>query len=168
MSNKIVIIVTIIHRTEAVARARELNLLQVRPSPPLLLSPRAATPPAPPEILPSATDSGRCARYPALMDERRARWDERGEDRMEHYRIRLHGHLDPGWATAFAGLQLTHCRDGTTLLRGPVADQAALHGLLQHLGGLGLPLLEVRRLDRRAKRPRAHTPRVPGPCDSRT
>ena len=48
----------------------------------------------------------------------------------------------------FAGLELTRRRDGTTQLRGPVADQAALHGLLQRLGSLGLPILEVRRLDR--------------------
>ena len=67
---------------------------------------------------------------------------------MEHYRIRIQGHLDRGWAADFTGMELTHRADGTTLLRGPVADQAALHGLLQRLGGLGLPLLEVRRLDR--------------------
>ena len=67
---------------------------------------------------------------------------------MEHYRIRVQGHLDQGWATYFPGLALTRHRDGTTLLLGPVADQAALHGLLQRLGSLGLPLLEVRRLDR--------------------
>ncbi len=48
----------------------------------------------------------------------------------------------------FDGLELTRHRDGTTQLRGPVADQAALHGLLQRLGSLGLPILEVRRLDR--------------------
>ena len=67
---------------------------------------------------------------------------------MEHYRIRVRGHLDQGWAASFPGLELTRRRDGTTQLRGPVADQAALHGLLQRLGGLGLPILEVRRLDR--------------------
>jgi hypothetical protein len=66
---------------------------------------------------------------------------------VEHYRIRVRGHLDRGWAAYFAGLELTRRRDGTTLLRGPVADQAALHGLLQRLGSLGLPILEVRRLD---------------------
>jgi hypothetical protein len=71
---------------------------------------------------------------------------------VEHYRIRVQGHLDQGWATYFAGLKLTRRRDGTTQLRGPVADQAALHGLLQRLGSLGLPLLEVRRLDRATDR----------------
>ncbi len=62
---------------------------------------------------------------------------------MEHYRIRVRGQLDQGWATYFAGLELTHRRDGTTQLRGPVADQAALHGLLQRVRDLGLPLLSV-------------------------
>jgi hypothetical protein len=66
---------------------------------------------------------------------------------VEHYRIRVLGQLDQGWAAYFAGLELTNRDDGTTQLCGPVADQAALHGLLQRLGGLGLPILEVRRLD---------------------
>ncbi len=67
---------------------------------------------------------------------------------MEHYRIRVRGHQDQGWAAYLADLELTRRRDGTTQLRGPVADQAALHGLLQRLGSLGVPILEVRRLDR--------------------
>ena len=67
---------------------------------------------------------------------------------MEHYRIRVRRHLDRGWAASFPRLALSRRRDGTPQLRGPVADQAALHGLLQRLGGLGLPILEVRRLDR--------------------
>lgn len=71
---------------------------------------------------------------------------------MEHYRIRVRGQLDQGWAAYFAGLELTCRRDGTTQLSGPVADQAALHGLLQRLGSLGLPILEVRRLDRASDR----------------
>jgi hypothetical protein len=87
---------------------------------------------------------------------------------MEHYRIRVRGHLDRGWAACLAGLELTHRRDGTTLLRGPVADQAALHGLLQRLGALGLPILEVRRLDRATVRERDRPPGAPEQCDSMT
>jgi hypothetical protein len=34
-------------------------------------------------------------------------------------------------------------RNGTTLLTGPVADQAALHGLLRKVRDLGMPLLSV-------------------------
>lgn len=66
---------------------------------------------------------------------------------MERYRICVRGHLDRGWTAHFPDLELTHRPDGTTLLRGPVVDQVALHGLLQRLGSLGLPILEVRRLD---------------------
>jgi hypothetical protein len=87
---------------------------------------------------------------------------------MEHYRIRVQDHLDRGWAADFAGMELTHRRDGTTLLCGPVADQAALHGLLQRLGSLGLPILEVRRLDRGPERPRDCPPGVSGQSDSGT
>lgn len=59
------------------------------------------------------------------------------------YEIRLGGHLDNRWAAWFDGLSLTHDIDGTTLLRGPVADQAALHGLLQKVRDIGLPLVRV-------------------------
>lgn len=61
----------------------------------------------------------------------------------ERYEIRVKGRLDPRWAAWFDGLSLTDESDGTTLIRGPVADQAALHGLLQKLRDAGLPLLSV-------------------------
>jgi hypothetical protein len=63
------------------------------------------------------------------------------------YEIRLQGHLDPRWTAWFDGLSLTNDGDGTTALRGPVADQAALHGVLQKVRDTGLPLLSVTRLD---------------------
>ena len=47
------------------------------------------------------------------------------------------------WAAWFDGLTLTNEPDGTTLIRGPVADQAALHGLLQKVRDTGLPLVSV-------------------------
>jgi hypothetical protein len=61
----------------------------------------------------------------------------------ERYEIRLKGHLDSRWAAWFDGLSLTNESDGTTLIHGPVADQAALHGLLQKARDLGLPLISV-------------------------
>jgi hypothetical protein len=61
----------------------------------------------------------------------------------ERYEIRLKGHLDSRWAAWFDGLSLTNESDGTTLIHGPVADQAALHGLLQKTRDLGLPLISV-------------------------
>ena len=59
------------------------------------------------------------------------------------YEIRLKGHLDSRWATWFDGLSITRCGDGTTIIHGPVADQAALHGLIQKTRDLGLPLISV-------------------------
>lgn len=35
-------------------------------------------------------------------------------------------------------------KDGTTLLAGSVADQAALHGLLQRIGSLGMTLVSMK------------------------
>ena len=58
------------------------------------------------------------------------------------YEIRLKGHLDERWAERFAGLSFSH-DDGTTVLFGPVVDQAALYGVLRTVRDLGLPLLSV-------------------------
>jgi hypothetical protein len=59
------------------------------------------------------------------------------------YAIRVRGRLEPRWAAWFDGCTLTPHDDGTTVIAGTVADQAALHGLLQVLRDLGLPLLSV-------------------------
>jgi hypothetical protein len=59
------------------------------------------------------------------------------------YEIRLEGHLDARWSDWFYGLSFTHASDGTTIIHGPVADQAALHGLLAKVRDLGLPLVSV-------------------------
>jgi hypothetical protein len=63
------------------------------------------------------------------------------------YRIRIQGHLAERWADWFDGLQLRHQADGETVLIGPVADQAALHGLLTKIRDLGLPLIAVNRVE---------------------
>jgi hypothetical protein len=59
------------------------------------------------------------------------------------YEIRLQGRLDPRRSVSFDGMSLTTATDGTTVLRGPVMDQAALHGLLARVRDLGLPLISV-------------------------
>ena len=64
-------------------------------------------------------------------------------DNPGRYEIRLKGHLDSRWTAWFDGLTLTQDNDGTTIIHGPVADQAALHGLLQKVRDLGLPLVSV-------------------------
>ena len=62
------------------------------------------------------------------------------------YRFRVEGHLDDCWSDWFGGLAVDCQDDGTTLLIGPVVDQAALHGVLIRIRDLGLPLLSVRRV----------------------
>jgi len=61
----------------------------------------------------------------------------------DDYEIRVQGHLDARWASWFDGLTLAQDPDGTTVMRGRVADQAALHGLIQKVRDMGLPLVSV-------------------------
>ena len=66
--------------------------------------------------------------------------------RPARYEIRVEGVLGSRWATWFGGLQVQAA--GTqTVISGPLADQAALHGVLAKIRDLGLDLLSVRRLD---------------------
>lgn len=64
-------------------------------------------------------------------------------DGSGRYEICLKGHLDTRWEIWFDGMTLTTWSDGTTSIRGPVVDQSALHGLLQRVRDLGLPLISV-------------------------
>ena len=59
------------------------------------------------------------------------------------YEIRVEGHLGTRWAAWFNGLNITTADDGTTVLRGSVVDQAALHGLIQKLRDVGIPLISL-------------------------
>ncbi len=61
----------------------------------------------------------------------------------DRYTIRLKGHLDRRWADWFDGLTLTLEDDGATVLAGPLADQAALHGVFFKIRDLGLTILSV-------------------------
>ena len=63
------------------------------------------------------------------------------------YRIRVEGRLDTNWSDWFNGLIIAPQADDETVLAGPVADQAALHGLLAKIRDLGLPLLSVERVE---------------------
>ena len=65
----------------------------------------------------------------------------------QHYTIRVRGYLDPRWEDWFDELTLTRDADGTTLLSGLVADQAALHGAFNKLRDLGLVILSVQLID---------------------
>ena len=59
------------------------------------------------------------------------------------YEIRVEGHLTERWSAWFDGLDITSEDDGTTVIRGSVVDQAALHGLLQRLRDIGIPLISL-------------------------
>ncbi|MGB0100384.1 MAG: hypothetical protein WBP61_08895 [Nocardioides sp.] len=63
--------------------------------------------------------------------------------KASRYEIRLHGHLDERWTAWFDDMTISVEPGGVTVLRGEVADQAALHGLLARLRDLGLPLIAV-------------------------
>jgi len=62
------------------------------------------------------------------------------------YRIKLKGRLDPEWSNWFEQMVIS-TEGGNTILTGPVADQAALHGLLIRIRDLNLTLLTVERLN---------------------
>jgi hypothetical protein len=62
------------------------------------------------------------------------------------YEIRFKGHLSSYRAQMFEGLDMVQGPGGETVLTGPVIDQAALHGILNRIRDLGVPLLSVRRL----------------------
>jgi hypothetical protein len=67
------------------------------------------------------------------------------------YEIRVVGCLPPQWMDWFDGLVI-NTENGETLLRGPVADQAALFGLLKKIRDLGLPLVSVRQIPSQEKK----------------
>jgi hypothetical protein len=72
--------------------------------------------------------------------------EERGQPMI--YQFRIEGHLGREWNLWFDGMTVTPEDNGETTVTGPVADQAALHGLLRKLRDLGLPLLSVACLER--------------------
>ena len=63
------------------------------------------------------------------------------------YEIRVKGVLDGRWSEWFDGMTVSSDASGETTLTGPVADQAALHGVLTRIRDLGLALVSVTRLD---------------------
>ena len=68
-------------------------------------------------------------------------------DTTTGYEIRIEGHLDRRWTARLDGLSMRHEADGSTVISGPIADQAALHGLLQRVRDLGMPLISVTRAE---------------------
>jgi len=76
---------------------------------------------------------------------------------MPQYEIRVAGHVASRWSAWFDGLTVATDDDGTTVIRGPVVDQAALHGLIQKLRDAGIPLISLTQLPSSARaEPPAH------------
>jgi hypothetical protein len=61
----------------------------------------------------------------------------------QYYEIRVQGHLRAAWSDWFGQLTIRHEANGVTVLAGPIADQAALHGVLARIRDLGLTLLAI-------------------------
>lgn len=62
---------------------------------------------------------------------------------IPQYEIRVKGHIPQRWTTWLDGLSLVDDSDGTTVIRGELADQAALHGVLAKLRDVGIPLVSI-------------------------
>jgi hypothetical protein len=73
--------------------------------------------------------------------------NRRGPYAPLHYELRIEGHLDEYWSAWFGGLTLLREDNGTTTLRGTVADQAELYGLLAKVRDLGATLISVNTID---------------------
>ena len=69
------------------------------------------------------------------------------DHKVEHYEIRLKGHLADRWTSHFGDVSITLEENGITLLTFPIVDQAALFGLLKKVQAAGLPLLSVNRIE---------------------
>jgi hypothetical protein len=61
------------------------------------------------------------------------------------YEIRVRGRLSDRVTETFEDFSAT-LKPAETVMRGPVRDQAELHGLLDRIQSLGLELIELRRL----------------------
>lgn len=64
------------------------------------------------------------------------------EESKGYYRVVLRGRLEGDLHPWFDGLSIK-VDDGTTILSGPMRDQAELHGLLRKIHDLHLTLLSV-------------------------
>jgi hypothetical protein len=67
-------------------------------------------------------------------------------DQTHIYVIRVESHLDARHLRLYEGMTVTHLGSGETRITGPVVDQAALLGLLNHLRDLGVTLIAANRV----------------------
>lgn len=69
------------------------------------------------------------------------------------YQVKVKANLTNEWSDLFEGFAISPQPDGETLLTGLVLDQAALHGLLAKIGGLGIPILSLVQLQDQDSKP---------------
>lgn len=62
---------------------------------------------------------------------------------MEDVEILIRGQIDAHWSDWLSGLQITHIEQEKSLLKGTIADQAMLHGILTKLRDLDLKIISV-------------------------
>ena len=72
--------------------------------------------------------------------------DEQKKHTSKNYEIKIQGHLDTEWSEWLYGMTITHERDGTTTLYGPLPDQTVLHSVLDRIRDMNLPLLSVNQI----------------------
>ena len=63
------------------------------------------------------------------------------------FEIKIKGHLNHRWEEWFYDLAITHERDGTTTLCGPLPDQTVLHSILERIRDMNLQLISVNKVD---------------------
>jgi hypothetical protein len=66
------------------------------------------------------------------------------------YQICVEGLLDESWSGWLDGLTIIRQTNGVTLLTGLIPDQAALHGTLDKLYAMNLPLISIARVEKGA------------------
>ncbi|HEY5786097.1 MAG TPA: hypothetical protein VIT65_15100 [Microlunatus sp.] len=62
---------------------------------------------------------------------------------MAVYDIRVAGQIDTQWSAWLDGLTITHPHPGEAMISGEIVDQAALHGTLDRIRNLNLPIISV-------------------------
>jgi hypothetical protein len=72
--------------------------------------------------------------------------DEGKKNNCEIYEIKIQGHLDAQWSEWFYDMAITHEREGTTTLRGPLPDQTVLHSVLDRIRDMNLQLISVKKI----------------------
>lgn len=74
---------------------------------------------------------------------------DENKEKVFFYEITIRGHLEKRWAPWFENLLFSYGADGTTILRGPLADQAALHGVLNSISNLNLQLISIQTIEKK-------------------